>query len=474
MPKQNVSGDPLNDYPGASGDEIGTDGVNLEDFFAFMPMHNYVFVPCRTPWPAVSVNARIPPVALFDADGNPVLDDKGKQKHIPAATWLDQNRPVEQMTWAPGHPILIRDQLIDGGGWMPRTGVACLNLYRPPLPISGNPAGAERWLNHVYTVYPDDAEHIIRWLAHRVQRPAEKLNHAIVLGGEQGIGKDSLLEPVKRGVGAWNWQEENPSTILDGRFNSYLKAVVLRLSEARDLGDFDRFRFYDHMKAIIAAPPDILRINEKHIREHYIPNLCGVIITTNHKTDGIFLSEDDRRHFVAWSPRKRRDFTNTYWTELWHYYDRDGGTDDVAAFLAQIDLSSFNPKAPPPQTPAFWDIVSVGRQPEDAEMADALDLLNNPNAVTLTQIINNTKNSFGQPSDFGLWLSDRANRRRIAHRLETCGYVAVRNPTADDGLWKIGERRQTIYALASLNRDDQVKAAEELVSSQRKKGTATV
>ena len=171
MARQNKIRDPLRDYPGAGGKNI--EGVGLDDFFAYMPMHNYVFVPCRTPWPAASVNARDPPVALFDAAGSPILDDAGKQKHIPAATWLDQNRPVEQMTWSPGQPLLIRDQLIAEGGWIPRPGVACLNLYRPPLPTSGDPAGAERWLSHVHAVYPDDAEHIIRWLAHRVQRPAK-------------------------------------------------------------------------------------------------------------------------------------------------------------------------------------------------------------------------------------------------------------------------------------------------------------
>jgi len=337
-----------------AGAEIGDEGVQLEDFFAFMPMHNYIFAPCRALWPAASVNARIPSVALLDASGAPILDEKtGKQIKLPAAAWLDQNRPVEQMTWAPGYPPLIRDQLIAEGGWFPRLNVSCFNLYRPPLQISGDPDNAERWLNHVYAVYPDEAEHIILWLAHRVQRPAEKLNHALVLGGEQGIGKDTLLEPVKRATGAWNWQEESPNTILNSRFNGYLKSVIFRISEARDLGDFDRLRFYEHMKPIIAGPPDVLRINEKYVHEYYIPNLCGVIITTNHKTDGIYLSEDDRRHFIAWSPRKRGDFTEAYWTELWRYYDNEGGNADVAAYLTQLDLAAFNPKAPPPQTPAF-------------------------------------------------------------------------------------------------------------------------
>jgi hypothetical protein len=51
----------------------------------------------------------------------------------------------------------------------------------------------------------------------------------------------------------------------------------------------------------------------------------------------------------------------------------------VAAYLASLDISGFNPKAPPPKTPAFWAIVA-NRAPEDAELADVLDGLGNPNA----------------------------------------------------------------------------------------------
>src|SRR6266851_1914763 len=100
-------------------------------------------------------------------------------------------------------------------------------------------------MDHLLYVYPDDADHIINWLSHRVQRPHEKLNHALVLGGPQGIGKDTILEPVRNAIGPWNFKEASPKQVL-GRFNAYLKSVILRISEARDLGEFDRFAFYDH------------------------------------------------------------------------------------------------------------------------------------------------------------------------------------------------------------------------------------
>src|SRR5262249_32027467 len=51
------------------------EGVSLEDFYAYMPQHNYIYVPSREPWPAASVNARIPPVPILDANRQPMLDE---------------------------------------------------------------------------------------------------------------------------------------------------------------------------------------------------------------------------------------------------------------------------------------------------------------------------------------------------------------------------------------------------------------
>jgi hypothetical protein len=433
------------------------DRVSLDDFYAYMPMHNYIFAPSREPWPASSVDARLGKIPLFNANGTPSLDVTGKQKKIPASLWLDQNKPVEQMTWAPGLPAVIRDRLISEGGWIVRPQVSCFNLYRPPTIERGNAAEVQQWLDHAHKVFGDDAEHIVKYLAHRVQRPQEKINHAIILGGAQGIGKDTLLEPVKHAVGPWNFVEVSPQQML-GRFNGFLKSVILRMNEARDLSETNRFSFYDHMKAYTAAPPDVLRVDEKHLREHSVLNCCGVIITTNHKTDGIYLPPDDRRHFVAWSDLTKDDFVNSYWNILWGWYGC-GGYRHVAAYLAELDISSFDPKAPPPKTPAFWDIVDANRAPEDAELADVLDKMKNPDAVTIADI---TREALGVSLNFREWITDRKHRRAIPHRLEKCGYIPVRNDAAKDGLWVINGSRQVVYVKSELSIPDRFKAASDL------------
>jgi hypothetical protein len=229
--------------------------VKHEDFWAYSPAHSYIFTPTGEHWPASTVNARLAPVAV------PM-----REKPMPAATYLDQNRSVEQATWAPGQPQIIEDRLIADGGWIDRAGCKTFNLYRPPT-IKPKAGDAAPWVDHVRWVYPDEADHIIKWLAQRVQRPDVKINHSLVLGGNQGIGKDTLLEPVKAAVGPWNCSEVSPQQVL-GRFNSFVKSVILRISEARDLGETDRFAFYEHLKTLTAAPPDVLRVDEKHLREH--------------------------------------------------------------------------------------------------------------------------------------------------------------------------------------------------------------
>jgi hypothetical protein len=418
--------------------------IKLEDFYAYLPMHLYIYAPTREMWPAISVNSQIPPIPSNDPEGKPT----------PANQWLDKHRPVQQLTWAPGEPELITGRHISDGGWFDRSGARVFNLYKPPTIRPGDANLAGPWLDHVRRVYPDDADHLIKWLAQRVQRPDIKINHALVLGGMQGVGKDTLLEPVKHAVGPWNCSEVSPQQML-GRFNGFVKSVILRVSEARDLGDVDRFAFYDHTKVYTAAPPDVLRVDEKHLREHSVLNCTGMVITTNHKADGIYLPADDRRHYIAWTELGKEDFPADYFPALWGWYDA-GGIAHAGAYLRALDISSFDPKAPPPKTRAFWDIVAANHAPENGDLADALELLGNPPAVTIDKILTVAS------ADFGEYLRDRKNRRQIPHRFEECEYVPVRNDAAKDGFWVIRGQRRPVYAKRHLSLRDQIAAARKL------------
>jgi Family of unknown function (DUF5906)/CHC2 zinc finger len=418
--------------------------ASFDDFHAYMPMHSYIFIPARDLWPAASVDARLP---LVKTPG-------GK---IKASKWLDQTRPVEMMTWAPGLPMVIKDRLISDGGWIHRPGCTTFNLYRPPNIKLGDAKKAGRWLDHVAMLYPHDKDHIIRWLASRVQRPHVKINHAIYMGGPQGIGKDTLLYPAKHSVGTWNVREILPPTLL-GRFNGFTKSVLLCLNESHDLGDLDRYALYERLKAYTVAPPDTIRVDEKNIREYEVFNACGVIITSNYKTGGLYLPADDRRHYVAWSGVERDSIPGQYWKDIYAWYDQEG-IRHVAAYLTELDISDFNPKAPPPKTEAFWEIVDSNRAPENAELANALQNIDNPDAVTVKMVVD----ALPDTEEFRYWLKDRKNSRQVPHRFEEVGYVAVRNPGEGEGRWKIGRNSYVVYAKKTLSRRDQIIAVQKCI-----------
>jgi hypothetical protein len=69
-------------------------------------------------------------------------------------------------------------------------------------------------------------------------------------------------------------------------------------------------------------------------------------------------------------------------------------------------------------------------------------------------------------ADFGMWLRDRKNRKQIAYRMERNGYVAVRNEVAKDGLWRIHDKRQVIYAKVSLSIRERYLAAQRLAGQR--------
>ena len=66
----------------------------------------------------------------------------------------------------------------------------------------------------------------------------------------------------------------------------------------------------------------------------------------------------------------------------------------------------------------------------------------------------------GDPYD---WLTDRKNRRTIPHRFEFCGYVPVRNSSAESGLWlTAGKLANGLTGERTSRRPQPLAAAEAL------------
>ena len=417
-----------------------------------MTTDKFIYVPTGELWPAVQVDARIKPIFI-----------PGRPKPIPASAWLRRHRPVEQITWAPGRPREIRDMLVDTGGFIAWPGATLYNCYRPPELLSGDPTKAERWLELVRLNCQENADHVVAWMAHRVQHPEVKINHGITLGGAQGCGKDTIFKPLEYAVGPWNCPNISPTNMFD-RFQGFLKSVVLRINEARDLGEISRYGLYDHLKPLLAAPPDVLRVEEKYVPAFYIINVVAVAFTTNYSSNGFYLPADDRRHYVVHSDVDPASLGLDYFNELHAWLDAEGNR-HIASYLASLDLSKFNPKAPPQKTAAFWDIVTANRTGSGENyVVDALDRLAKktkngkwPDVVTGSQL------SACAPDEAYTFF--RKNGRQVPPLMKAVGYEQIPNPGTkkDDGRWRVGGHRETIYGRRELSEEQRQRKARKFI-----------
>jgi hypothetical protein len=232
-----------------------------------------------------------------------------------------------------------------------------------------------------------------------------------------------------------------------------------------------RFSFYDSIKDWCAAPPDMLTIADKNVKEYPIWNAVFPIFTTNHLTDGLYIPPQDRRIDYVWSPRRQSDFTDTFWRDYWDRVLKRGEADHIAAFLQVRDLRKFNPGEPPVKTAAWHEAVNVNRNPADADLIDLLDhmgddwasfigdITDRAPAVTLEQLRRHPKVTQTLRTLFG----DKGKARTAIHRLATARYGSFNNPDRADGLWRINGRAQMIYVWSELSPSDKMTAALDLI-----------
>ena len=91
---------------------------------------------------------------------------------------------------------------------------------------------------------------------------------------------------------------------------------------------------------------------------------------------------------------------------------------------------------------------------------DAVERAGSPDAITLDILVGNA-DALGL-TGLATELRDRKTRRALPHKMERVGYVPVRNPDASDGLFKLGDRRQAVYAKRALSPADQIRAARRI------------
>ena len=296
----------------------------------------------------LAIQYRNDPVTRIGSDGKP-------KSLCRANEWLKDKARAQyrDLVFAPGETVITSRNEINT--W---TGFAV-------SPVAGNVEPYEALRDHLFPD-PSDRCYVEQWLAHKLKRPGVKMNTALVVwSGAEGVGKNLLFEAIGDIIG-----QKHACVIgqkdLGGSFNSWAKNRLLVIGD-EVLSSGDR-READQFKGLITGT--MLRINEKNQPEYDIANYTSFVFLSNHG-DAVHLDDGNRRYFVA--EIKAKPLSPAFYTDYVRWRD-GGGLAALHYYLVNnVDLTGFDPKAPPPMTDAKRAMVSAGRSGLEQWMADALE-----------------------------------------------------------------------------------------------------
>lgn len=149
------------------------------------------------------------------------------------------------------------------------------------------------WCNFCNNLIGDEkiAEVIIARYAQRIQTPAKRSNICLVLYGEERIGKNRLIMPIKKIMDDY-YQELDSAKKLYEKHSMYeYQKLFLCINEAQGI---DNFSNADILKTRITEPT--IPVNPKGIQPFQIDNMCDYDMTTNN-FNVIKITDDSYQRF---------------------------------------------------------------------------------------------------------------------------------------------------------------------------------
>lgn len=269
---------------------------------------------------------------------------------------------VDRLTYAPGQPRFCRERSFDHDAVLD-----CLNVYSHPG-VSPEQGDVEPFLELVNDVFDNNdlaVNHVLSFFAHLVQRPGGRINHALVIQGEQGIGKDSVLLAVEKVLGIHNCSQVTLQHV-ESQFNDWLFGKQLIVFQ--EMLATGRRNIYNKLKTYITDP--VHTVNTKHLQLQRIPNRAAYVFLTNYK-HALSLDPSDRRMWVWYSRMERK--SPSYYQRYYDWLADDRSISALLQFLLDYDISAFKPSAPPPMTEAKQALVEASASEVEQFLRQAVE-----------------------------------------------------------------------------------------------------
>jgi Family of unknown function (DUF5906) len=266
---------------------------------------------------------------------------------------------AERIEFLPGEPEVAYDA----------DGCRVLNLWKPP-PWTANDHTEEPafFLEHLRYIFDNDEtaiEHVLNFLAHIVQRPQERIAHALLITSEaKGIGKSTLGTIVRRLVGEQNSRVAQTKD-LKSSFDGWLVGkLVVHVDEIYEAGNWD---LANKLKPLITEPT--VSANIKYGPQIEIENYARFIMFSNHSAP-LNIEDGNRRYFVFNSKAQPR--SDDYYEALYRRIETPSEMNAIYSFLMKRGLTHFNSHRRPPMTEAKQQIIAESEHPLHTYIVEAV------------------------------------------------------------------------------------------------------
>jgi len=179
-------------------------------------------------------------------------------------------------------------------------------------------------------------EYVLHSMARMIQQPLIKSNVLIAFASPvEGTGKDTVMLILKWLIGNDHtahytdtdtfWEKHD--TGREGAIFVYLEEACSQLNKAKD----------GQLKALVTS--DMINLNPKGFKPYSVPNLGNMWMTTN-ESEPFKVGEHNRRGMLI-APSAR--LLHADWTYIYQEIKTHSFLKSIGEYLADIDLSSFNP-----------------------------------------------------------------------------------------------------------------------------------
>lgn len=248
-------------------------------------------------------------------------------------------------------------------------------------------------------------DYIRRWIAFIIQNPGKKTEIAIVLKGEQGIGKNVFTSVISELFSGYSCKNVTDIAELTGTFNSIVEGkMLIILNELKNSGE-GRAANFDALKSIISD--DAIRINEKNQPRRDAENVANFIFVTNHSFP-VKIETGDRRYVVCeCSPLHKGDFT--YFKNLVDSFTPEFYT-KIFTYFSNIDNTGWNPREIP-MTEAKEDIIKASLPLVDEFCLNNFTSLRD--GMMCSTVLEMRPQEFKSDRSFQLYMKDKCDHIKI-------------------------------------------------------------